>query len=128
MRDRHEKPITPLGSAATLSESSLLNLTVDQIRTFLEVCRSGSATRASQNLRRQRTSVQKQLKAIEGYVGEVSGAPLFAPRRKKGDQFVLTSAGQIFKSHAEHMIEQLDMTRHDLQQGTYSVNVGLSNF
>src|ERR1700753_2035603 len=72
-------------------------LDLRQVKTFLEVARVRSFTRAAGQLHYAQSSVTAQVQALEGDLG----SPLF---NRLGRQVELTEAGRQFLPHAEKLI------------------------
>lgn len=92
----------------------------NQLRAFWETARTGSYSRAAQNLFVTQPAISAQIKALE----DSFGLKLF---RKKGRQVLLTEAGsELFQHaqrvfHVEREIEALVAQMHKLERGVLKV-------
>ncbi len=68
-----------------------------QLRTFVEVWRLKSFSRAAQQLRITQPAVSAQIRSLEKEIGE----PLF---HRKGGKITFTAAGRVFEPFAEHAL------------------------
>jgi DNA-binding transcriptional LysR family regulator len=84
-------------------------LDLRQVRTFLEVARTRSFTRAAAQLYYAQSSVTAQVQALERDLG----VPLF---NRLGRQVELTEAGRQFLAHAEKLICTADQARLSVQK------------
>jgi DNA-binding transcriptional LysR family regulator len=84
-------------------------LDLRQVRTFLEVARTRSFTRAATQLYYAQSSVTAQVQALERDLG----VPLF---NRLGRQVELTEAGRQFLAHAEKLICTADQARLSVQK------------
>ena len=81
---------------------------IRQIRTFLAIADTGSATRAAELLHIVQPAVSRQLKLLEDDVG----APLFE-RDRRGMQ--LTEAGQILLDRARRALRELESAQQEIR-------------
>jgi DNA-binding transcriptional LysR family regulator len=81
---------------------------IRQIRTFLAIADTGSATRAAELLHIVQPAVSRQLKLLEDDVG----APLFE-RDRRGMQ--LTEAGQILLDRARRALRELETAQQEIR-------------
>src|ERR1700742_2542086 len=70
----------------------------EQLRTFLEVSRLKSFSRAAERLRRTQPAISAQIRSLE----EEIGARLFD---RDGGKVTFTAAGRVFEPFAEHCLE-----------------------
>ncbi|MFT4111150.1 LysR family transcriptional regulator [Silvibacterium sp.] len=84
-------------------------LDLRQVRTFVEVARSRSFTRAASQLHYAQSSITAQVQALEGDLG----LPLF---NRLGRQVELTDAGRQFLVHAEKLISAAEQARLSVQK------------
>ena len=93
----------------------------DLLRTFAEVARQGSVTRAARLLRLQQPTVSHRLAALEREVG----APLF---ERLGNTLSLTAAGEALLPYARRITagvdEALDATRHVAGLAAQRLHIG----
>jgi len=93
----------------------------DLLRTFAEVARQGSVTRAARALHVQQPTLSHRLAALERAVG----APLFT---RLGNRLSLTAAGEALLPYAQHisvaMGEALDATRGAAGLATQRLHIG----
>ena len=83
-------------------------LDLRQVRTFLEVARTRSFTRAAAQLYYAQSSVTSQVQSLEKDLG----LPLF---NRLGRQVELTAAGRQFLTHAEKLICAAEQARLSIQ-------------
>ncbi|WP_234998623.1 LysR family transcriptional regulator [Salirhabdus sp. Marseille-P4669] len=75
-------------------------LELKQLQYFIEITRTGSFTKAAENLFITQPALSRNVKSLE----EEIGAPLFIRSRKK---LILTDIGMVLKRHAETIEKQL---------------------
>jgi len=83
-------------------------MTLQQLRYFLETCRTGSFTAAADSLYVAQPSVAQQIRRLEQEVG----VRLFV---RTGRRLELTEAGETLKRNAERVISALEDTESSLQ-------------
>jgi DNA-binding transcriptional LysR family regulator len=83
-------------------------MTLQQLRYFLETCRTGSFTAAADSLYVAQPSVAQQIRRLEQEVG----VRLFV---RTGRRLELTEAGETLKRNAERVIDALEDTEASLQ-------------
>jgi DNA-binding transcriptional LysR family regulator len=84
-------------------------LDVKQLKYFIEVTKSGSFTRAANQLYITQPAISRIIKSLEDELG----VPLFVRSRK---HLSLTEAGKVFYNHAQQMEEQYHALLNDLEQ------------
>jgi DNA-binding transcriptional LysR family regulator len=84
-------------------------LDLRQVRTFIEVARTRSFTKAAAQLHYAQSSITAQVQALEGDLG----LPLF---NRLGRQVELTETGRQFLGHAENLICLAEQARHSVQK------------
>lgn len=95
-------------------------MTLQQLRYFLETCRTGSFTAAAESLYVAQPSVAQQVRRLEAEVG----VRLFV---RTGRRLELTEAGETLQSSAQRVITALEDTEtslrgaRDLEEGTASL-------
>jgi DNA-binding transcriptional LysR family regulator len=83
-------------------------MTLQQLRYFLETCRTGSFTAAADSLYVAQPSVAQQIRRLEQEVG----VRLFV---RTGRRLELTETGETLKRNAERVITALEDTESSLQ-------------
>jgi DNA-binding transcriptional LysR family regulator len=83
-------------------------MTLQQLRYFLETCRTGSFTAAADSLYVAQPSVAQQIRRLEQEVG----VRLFV---RTGRRLELTEAGETLRRNAERVIDALEETESSLQ-------------
>ena len=73
----------------------------DQLRTFLEVAKQGSFSRAGQKVFRSQSAVSAQIRQIESEYGE-------RLLDRSGKTVRLTPAGEVFREYAQRMLSLRD--------------------
>ena len=86
-----------------------MNITIRQLKVFREVATLQSFTRASKALYLTQPAVSMQIKQLE----EAVGLKLF---EKQGKQISLTDAGEEISLLSNNILQQIDETRHHLEQ------------
>ncbi len=85
-----------------------MNITLRQLRIFLEVAESGSFTRASRKLYLTQPAVSMQVKQLEQAVGQ-------GLLRKQGRSLLLTDAGEEMLALSRNLLQQVKTTAERLQ-------------
>ncbi|MBL7000922.1 MAG: LysR family transcriptional regulator [Gammaproteobacteria bacterium] len=88
-----------------------MNITIRQLKVFLEVATLQSFTLAAKNLHLTQPAVSMQIKQLE----EVVGTPLLA---KHGRKITLTDAGHEMLMLSRNVLQQIDQTQQHLKQIT----------
>jgi DNA-binding transcriptional LysR family regulator len=86
-----------------------MNITIRQLRVFLEVALHKSFTQAAKNLYLTQPAVSMQIKQLE----EVVGIELLV---KRGRKIALTDAGQEMLLLSRNVLQQIEETEHRLEQ------------
>jgi DNA-binding transcriptional LysR family regulator len=85
---------------------------MDQLKTFLEVSRERSFSRAAEKLHVTQPSISAQIRALETYLGQ-------RLLERGGGKVTLTAAGRVFEPFAENCLSQLNhivLTLGDLER------------
>ncbi len=85
---------------------------IDQLRTFLEVSRNKSFSRAAEKLHVTQPSISAQIRALETFLGH-------RLLERGGGKVTLTAAGRVFEPFAENTLSQLNhmvLTLADLER------------
>jgi|ERR1041384_2064445 DNA-binding transcriptional LysR family regulator len=110
--------------------NDLLPITLDQLRTFLAVCQELSPRRGGQLLRREQTSVEKQLKTLEDRFEKLAHGKLIVRAAQRGGDIQLTEAGDQVRQFAEFVLKglaDLSMDIRSLQQDR-PIRIALTTF
>ena len=91
-----------------------MDLRLAQLRTFREVVRRGSFSRAAETLRLSQPAVSLQIRQLE----EAFGASLI---ERVGKRASATSAGEIVLAHVDRVFNELEAARAALSRGVDSV-------
>src|SRR5688572_7257493 len=89
------------------------------IRCFLTIARSGSLTRAGEQLGLQRAAVSKALARLE----RALGVELFARTTRR---LAITRAGSVLQGRAESLVSDVEALRHELQRDEKEVGGALT--
>ncbi|AXH36349.1 LysR family transcriptional regulator [Humibacter sp. BT305] len=92
-----------------LDADRLSSVNLEQLRSFVEVARTGHFTRAAEELHLAQPSLSRQITALERDLG----APLLT-RDRAGSR--LTAAGEALLPLARRMLADADRVRHDLDE------------
>ncbi|NUP33916.1 MAG: LysR family transcriptional regulator [Streptomycetaceae bacterium] len=101
----------------------LLDTTLDQLRTLLAVHATGTALGAARYLRREQSSVQKQLDTLNRNFQEMCGEPLVL-KQGRGKDVLFTGTGEVLVEMAEATLGEWSDTIRDLRSksaGTLTV-------
>jgi len=85
---------------------------IDQLKTFLEVCRQKSFSRAAEKIHVTQPSISAQIRSLETYLGH-------RLLERGGGKVTLTAAGRVFEPFAENCLSRLNhmvMTLADLER------------
>jgi DNA-binding transcriptional LysR family regulator len=85
---------------------------IDQLKTFLEVCRQKSFSRAAEKIHVTQPSISAQIRSLENYLGH-------RLLERGGGKVTLTAAGRVFEPFAENCLSRLNhmvMTLADLER------------
>src|SRR6202046_3468422 len=82
----------------SLANGCRLSMDFEQLRTFLEVCRLRSFSRAAEKLMVTQPAISAQIRTLENEVG----ARLFD---RDGGKVTFTAAGKVFEPFAEHCLQ-----------------------
>ena len=85
---------------------------IDQLKTFLEVCRQKSFSRAAEKIHVTQPTISAQIRSLETYLGH-------RLLERGGGKVTLTAAGRVFEPFAENCLSRLNhmvMTLADLER------------
>jgi DNA-binding transcriptional LysR family regulator len=88
------------------------HMDIDQLKTFLEVCRQKSFSRAAEKIHVTQPSISAQIRSLETYLGH-------RLLERGGGKVTLTAAGRVFEPFAENCLSRLNhmvMTLADLER------------
>lgn len=85
------------------------NLDVDQLKTFIAICQTGSFTKAAEQVNKTQSAVSMQMKRLE----EIIGRPIF---QKQGRNNTLTPDGERLQEFAHRMAKLNDEVVSTFQQ------------
>lgn len=99
---------------------ALLQITLDQLRTLVTVASTRSVRKAAQQLRRDQSSVDKQLKTLNEHFKEFSDEELIIRPAQRGGEVELTHAGNVVVrlaqqvlNSANDVVDELRERKHD---------------
>src|SRR5215813_14543229 len=110
--------------------NEILPITIDQLRTYLAVCREASPRRGGQSLGREQTSVEKQLKTLQDRFERLAQGKLILRPAKRGAGIELTEAGERVKQFAEVVLDALANLSTDIRalQHDRPIRIALTTF
>lgn len=99
-------------------DQRLLQITLDQLRTLVAVESAGSSRRAAQEFlhNRDQSSIEKQLKTLNGHFSDFAGEVLLTKPVKRGGEVTLTPAGHVVANLARSVLNSLDEALDGLRQ------------
>lgn len=107
---------------------SLLDVTLDQLRTLLVVRETGSALRAARTLGREQSSVQKQLDTLNRNFQQLCGE-LLVVKQGRGQDFLFTPTGEAVIERARATFAEWLTGIHDCRRRLGStLTVGTTEF
>lgn len=106
-------------------DEEILALTIDQIRTFLATAEQESAGKAALVLKRQQSSIMKQLSVINKHLEVFTGMPVIVGSKHAE----LTAVGQDFEKYARRILDVLVEAARELKREKYhcSIRVGIQH-
>lgn len=88
---------------------AMLSLTLDQLRTLVFIHRTGSPRKAALALRRDQSSIIKQLDSMNDYFHQLCGEQL-ATKRGRGEDFAFTKTCDLVVELSQQMLNSWDET------------------
>ena len=112
------------------SIEQLLPITIDQLSTFASVCDKRSPRQAALSIRRDQSSVEKQLQTMERNFEGLIDEKLIRKPDKRGGQTDLTRSGARVRQLATEILLAVSEAARDLRklQRTYTIRIGLTAF
>src|SRR5205814_2147522 len=95
--------------------NELFQLTLDQLRTFAVLYAKRSSRLAASSLKRQQTSILRQIRAINEHVRAVGGEDLIVPTTVTGGEILFSESGVRFAQFVTELVSQLSSLSHDLE-------------
>src|SRR5689334_22078901 len=89
-------------------DERLLQITLDQLRTLVAVASTRSPRRAAQQLKRDQSSIEKQLRTLNGHFREMADEELLVRPPQRGGEVDLTHVGQALAEMARAALASLD--------------------
>jgi DNA-binding transcriptional LysR family regulator len=112
------------------SIEQLLPITIDQLSTFTTVCDKQSPRQAALSIRRDQSSVEKQLQTMERNFEGLIDEKLIRKPDKRGGQTDLTRSGARVLQLATEILQAVSEAARDLRrlQRIYTIRIGLTAF